>query len=322
MARQSKLPKHLQPMLATLIDAPFDGRDWVFESKWDGFRIVAAIEKRRVTLYSRNGSIVSENYKPIAKALETIKKDAVIDGELVAVDAHGISRFQLLQNALRATANLRYCVFDLMFLDGKDLRGFPLIERKERLRALLPKDPLLIYSEHLPEHGKRYFNAAQKTGLEGIMAKRAHSRYLSGARSKDWLKIKTARRQEVVVVGFTAPRRTRPYFGALVLAVRDGDAWRYAGHVGTGFSHAMLKELHAKLSPLRARSSPFKHRIKDEAVTTWVKPKFVAEVRFTEWTDAGEMRHPAFLGLRQDKKPKDVVLEKEARVPSSLLIPC
>ena len=115
------------------------------------------------------------------------------------------------------------------------------------------------------------------------MAKRAHSRYLSGARSKDWLKIKTARRQEVVIVGFTAPRRTRPHFGALVLAVRDGNAWRYAGHVGTGFSHAMLKDLHAKLWPLRTASSPFRHRVKDEAVTTWVKPKLVAEVRFTEW---------------------------------------
>ncbi|MFM9847972.1 MAG: non-homologous end-joining DNA ligase [Hyphomicrobiaceae bacterium] len=315
MPRQSKLPKQLQPMLATLIDAPFDGRDWVFESKWDGFRIVAAIEERSVTLYSRNGLIVSDNYMPIAKALEKVRKDAVIDGELVAVDEHGISRFQLLQNALRTAANLHYCVFDLMFLDGKDLRGLPLVERKERLRALLPKDPLLIYSEHLAEHGKRYFKEAQKAGLEGIMAKRAQSRYLSGARSKDWLKIKTAKRQEVVVVGFTAPRRTRPLFGALVLAVRKGNAWQYVGRVGTGFSHASLEAIHAKLWPLRTPSSPFTQRVKDEAVTTWVKPKLVAEVRFTEWTDAGEMRHPAFLGLRTDKKPTDVVLEKEARPP-------
>jgi bifunctional non-homologous end joining protein LigD len=302
-------------MLATLIDAPFDGRDWLFESKWDGFRIVAAIEERSVTLYSRNGLIVSDNYVPIAKALEKVKRDAVMDGELVAIDTHGISRFQLLQNALRTAANLRYCVSDVMFVGGKDLRDLPLVERKERLRALLPKDPLLIYSEHLPEHGKRYFNEAQKAGLEGIMAKRAQSRYLSGARSKDWLKIKTARRQEVVIVGFTAPRRSRPHFGSLVLAVRDGNAWRYAGHVGTGFSHAMLEELHRKLWPLRTPSSPFKQRVKDEATTTRVKPKLVAEVRFTEWTDAGEMRHPAFLGLREDKKPKDVVLEKEARPP-------
>jgi len=315
MPRISKLPQHLQPMLATLIDAPFDGREWVFESKWDGFRIVATIEKRSVTLYSRNGMIVSDNYMPVAKALEKVKKDAAIDGELVAIDERGISRFQLLQNALNTAANLRYCVFDLMFLDGKDLRGLPLVERKERLRALLPKDKLLIYSGHLPEHGKRYFKEAEKAGLEGIIAKRADSRYLSGARSKDWLKIKTAKRQEAVIVGFTAPRRTRPYFGALVLAVRDGNVWRYVGHVGTGFSHAALESIHAKLWPLRTSSSPFKQRVKDEAVTTWVKPKLVAEVKFSEWTDAGEMRHPAFLGLRADKRPADVVLEKEARLP-------
>ena len=147
--------------------------------------------------------------------------------------------------------------------------------------------------------------------LEGIMAKRAASRYLSGARSKDWLKIKTGKRQEVVIVGFTAPKRSRPHFGALVLAVREGKAWRYAGHVGTGFSHAMLEELHAKMVPLRTAGSPFKERVKDEAVTTWVKPKLVAEVKFTEWTSAGEMRHPAFLGLREDKKPSDVVMETE-----------
>jgi len=298
-------------MLATLIDAPFDSKDWVFESKWDGFRMVARIEKGSVTLFSRNGLIVSDNYMPIAKALEKVKQDAVIDCELVALDAHGVSRFQLLQNALRAKANLRYCVFDIMFLDGEDLRGLPLVERKKQLRRLLPKNPLLTYSEHWPEHGKRLFKEAQKLDLEGITAKRAASRYLSGARSKDWLKIKTGRRQEVVIVGFTAPRRSRLHFGALVLAVREGKAWRYVGHVGTGFSQAMLGELHKKLTPLRTPTSPFKERVKDEAVTTWVKPKLVAEVKFTEWTSAGEMRHPAFLGLREDKKPVDVVFETE-----------
>ena len=143
------------------------------------------------------------------------------------------------------------------------------------------------------------------------MAKRAESRYLSGARSKDWLKIKTGKRQEAVIVGFTAPRRSRPRFGALVLAVRDKGAWRYVGHVGTGFSHAMLEELYARMLPLKTASKPFKQRVKDEATTTWIKAKLVAEVKFSEWTGGGEMRHPAFLGLREDKKPADVVLEKE-----------
>lgn len=268
MARPSKVPKPLQPMLATLIDAPFDDPAWVFETKWDGFRMVARIEKHRVTLYSRSGLIVSDNYQPIAKALEKFCNDMVIDGELVALDEKGISRFQLLQNALQTTASLHYCVFDIMFLDGEDLRGLPLVERKQRLRAALPKDPLLTYSEHwAPEYGKRLFKEAQKLGLEGIMAKRARSRYLSGARSKDWLKIKTGRRQEVVIIGFTAPRRSRPRFGALVLAVRDSNAWRYVGHVGTGFSHAMLEELYARMLPLQTPSTPSKQRIKDEAAT-------------------------------------------------------
>jgi bifunctional non-homologous end joining protein LigD len=200
-------------------------------------------------------------------------------------------------------------VFDVMFVDGEDLRGQPLVERKKRLKALLPKDPLLIYSEHWSEHGKRLFREAEHQGLEGVMAKRADSRYLSGARSKDWLKIKVGKRQEAVIVGFTAPKRTRPRFGALVLAVRERKDWRYVGHVGTGFSHAVLEELHANMLSLRTAKSPFKQRIKDEAVTTWIKPKLVAEVKFTEWTSGGEMRHPAFLGLREDKKATDVVLE-------------
>jgi bifunctional non-homologous end joining protein LigD len=200
-----------------------------------------------------------------------------------------------------------------MFLDGEDLRRLPLVERKEQLRGLLPDDPLLAFSEHRPERGIRLFKEAERRGLEGVMAKRAKSPYRSGQRSADWLKIKTARRQEAVIVGFTAPRRSRSFFGALVLAVREGEAWRYVGHVGTGFSHAALKELHGKLWPLRTDASPFRERVKDEALTTWVKPRLVAEVKFTEWTEAGEMRHPAYLGLRDDKGADEVAREKEKR---------
>ncbi|HZZ59741.1 MAG TPA: non-homologous end-joining DNA ligase [Roseiarcus sp.] len=303
----------LQPMLATLTDAPFDDPAWVFETKWDGFRMVASIESGKVALYSRNGIVVNERYAAAAAALAKLKRDAVLDGELAAFDAHGVSRFQLLQNAMRGEARLVYCLFDVMALDGEDLRGLPLIERKERLERLLPDDPLLEFSEHHPERGVAFFKEAERQGLEGIMAKRAASPYRSGERSGDWLKIKTARRQEAVIVGFTAPRRSRSYFGALVLAVRDGEGWRYIGHVGTGFSHAALKELYDRLSPLRADASPFKAKVKDEAVTTWVKPRLVAEIKFTEWTDGGEMRHPAYLGLREDKRAEDVVRERETR---------
>src|SRR5688572_18803153 len=174
-----------------------------------------------------------------------------------------------------------------------------------------PQAPLLAFSGHRPEHGTRYFKEAQLQGLEGVMAKRAASPYLSGQRSGDWLKIKTAHRQEVVIVGFTAPRRSRPCFGSLVLAVREGGTWRHVGRVGTGFTHASLRELHERLQPLRTDRSPFKQRVKDEATTTWVEPKLVAEVKFTEWTAAGEMRHPAFLGVREDKRAEDVVRETE-----------
>ena len=303
-------------MLATLTDAPFDDPEWVFETKWDGNRMVAVIERGRVTLYSRNGRIVSGNYMPIAKALEKVRHDAVIDGELVALDPKGISRFQLLQNALRTSANLRYFMFDLMALDGEDLRQLPLIERKARLKPIVPRDRLLSFSSHRRTHGLRYFKEAESEGLEGIMAKRARSVYLSGARSTGWLKIKTVKRQEIVIVGFTAPRRSRPHFGSLVMAVRDGATWRYVGHVGTGFSHSALAEIHAKLSSLRTGRSPFARPVKDEASTTWARPRLVAEVKFTEWTDAGEMRHPAFVGLRDDKRPEEVVLEKPRRQPA------
>jgi bifunctional non-homologous end joining protein LigD len=316
MPAASVLPRRLQPMLATLIDKPFDDPDWVFETKWDGFRMVTSIECGKVTLYSRNGLIVNDRYPPVVAALERLKCDAVLDGELAAFDPHGVSRFQLLQNALRNEARLRYCMFDLMFLDGEDLRQAPLIERKERLKRVLanrPDNPLLAYSEHRPKHGIAYFGEAQRKGLEGLIAKRAGSPYRSGERSADWLKIKTARRQEAVIVGFTAPRHSRPYFGALVLAVRAGKSWRYVGHVGTGFSHAVLKELYDKLLPLRVDASPFNERVKNEAATTWVEPRLVAEVKFTEWTEAGEMRHPAYVGLRDDKRAEDVIEEKERR---------
>jgi bifunctional non-homologous end joining protein LigD len=311
MARVSSLPKPLQPMLATLTDAPFDDKGWIFEDKYDGFRMVAKIVHGKVTLYSRNGKIISHRYIEVAKALKGVKGDAVIDGELVAIGKDGVSHFQLLQNALHHEAKLQYFAFDLMSLDDEDLRGVPLTERKKRLKAILPKHKLIEFSRDRRTFGVKFFEEAERKGLEGIMAKRADSPYLSGARTGDWLKIKTSRRQEVVIAGFTAPHKTRPFFGALTLALREGDGWRYIGHVGTGFSHETLAALHKKLMKLKAAKSPFNRKVKDEAVTTWVKPQLVAEVKFTEWTSSGEMRHPVYLGLRADKKAEDVVLERE-----------
>jgi len=235
----------------------------------------------------------------------------VIDGELVAIGKDGVSHFQLLQNALRHEAKLLYCAFDLMFENAADLRREPLLERKKRLKAILPRDKLIAFSAHRNGDGTKFFAEAERKGLEGVMAKRADSAYTSGSRTPDWLKIKTVKRQEVVIAGFTAPRRTRPFFGALVLAVREDDAWRHIGHVGTGFSHKVLEDLHAKLVKLTVPKSPFPAKVKDEAATTWVKPSLVAEVKFAEWTGKGELRQPVYLGLRSDKRAKDVVRERE-----------
>ena len=311
MGRTSTLPKRLQPMLATLTDAPFDDAGWIFEDKYDGFRMVAKIKGGKVTLYSRNGKIISHSYIEVAKALEGVKGDAVVDGELVALDKNGISHFQLLQNALRHKAKFLYCAFDLMFLNGEDLRDLTLLERKKQLKDILPRHKLIAFSRHRKTSGTKFFDEAERKGLEGIMAKRAESLYRSGSRTDDWLKIKTSKRQEVVIVGFTAPRRTRPFFGALTLAVREKNVWRYIGHVGTGFSHETLEKLHGELIKLKSAKSPLAAKVKDEAVTTWVKPQLVAEVKFTEWTGSGEMRHPVYLGLRADKRAKDVVRERE-----------
>jgi bifunctional non-homologous end joining protein LigD len=311
MSRTSTLPKRLQPMLATLTDAPFDDPGWVFEDKYDGFRMVAEIKNGNVALYSRNGKIISRSYIEVAKALERVEADAVIDGELVAIGKDGVSHFQLLQNALRHEAKLLYCAFDLTFENGEDLRKRPLLERKKRLKAILPRDKLIAFSRHRESNGTKFFAEAERKGLEGIMAKRIDSPYASGNRTADWLKIKTAKRQEVVIAGFTAPRRTRPFFGALVLAVREDGTWRYIGHVGTGFSHQTLEELHGKLVKLKVAKSPFPGKVKDEFVTTWVRPSLVAEVKFAEWTSKGELRQPVYLGLRTDKRAKDVVRERE-----------
>jgi bifunctional non-homologous end joining protein LigD len=198
-----------------------------------------------------------------------------------------------------------------MFHEDEDLRGLPLVERKKRLRAVLPRNKLIAFSPHRKTFGTKYFEEAERQGLEGLMAKRAKSPYLSGGRSADWLKIKTSKRQEVVIAGFTAPRRTRLFFGALVLAVREKTGWRYIGHVGTGFSHRTLEELHGKLVKLKSEKSPFSAKVKDEEVTTWVRPSLVAEVKFTEWTSSGEMRHPVYLALRTDKRAKAVQREYE-----------
>ncbi len=310
MKRRTMSGLILKPMLATLIDSPFDDAGWVFEIKWDGFRIIARIADGAVTLFSRGGKDVTKTYPRVATALEKINRAAILDGELVALDEKGRSRFQLLQNAQKEKTRLRYCVFDLLFFDGEDLRSRPLIERKRLLKKVFPRDSLLRYSEHISEKGKRFFQRAERSSLEGIMAKRAQSFYYSGKRTREWLKIKTTLRQEVAIVGFTPPEGSRRYFGSLVLALRDKGHWSYAGRAGTGFDSETLKMIYDKMKPIIRHEKPFDQKVPEENATTWLKPKLVCEVKFTEWTRKGQMRHPAFVGLRDDKRAEDVTREK------------
>jgi bifunctional non-homologous end joining protein LigD len=282
----------------------------VFETKWDGFRAIAVAKPGQAALYSRNLNDISRKYPSICAALAKIKHEAVLDGELVALDEHGRSRFQLLQNAEREFARLLYCVFDLLYLDDKDLRGKTLLERKGALEKILPKSPLLLYSAHVVGEGIEAFNRAKRAHEEGVMAKLSISLYHSGMRTRDWLKVKASQEQEVVIVGFTAPRGSRKYFGALVLAVREGTGWRYVGRAGTGFDTKTLRTVYDTLVSLITDKKPIPQKVPDAGNTSWVKPKLVAEVKFTEWTAAGEMRHPVFLGLRTDKPATEVIREK------------
>ena len=301
-----------RPMLATLVDKPFDDKGWVFEIKWDGFRLITEKRGHDIRLWSRNAINVTTTYAVLLPALQKIKGSCVIDGELCALDTHGRSRFQLLQNALNKKAKLLYVVFDVLFVSGKDIRQEPLLERKKVLKALLPRDPLLRYSEHVAEFGTREFVKAQRAHEEGVIAKLAAGLYYSGKRTREWLKFKAVHEQEVVIVGYTRPHRSRKYFGSLALAVRD-DAkkrWIYVGHVGTGFSEATLKSLYGKMRLLQTNKKPFDQKVKHENETTWLTPKLVGEVKFSEWTSDGEMRHPAFLGLRTDKKAFEVIREQ------------
>ena len=302
----------LRPMLATLVDDPFDDKNWVFETKWDGFRLVTEKRGRVVRLWSRNGIDVIEKYGVLLPAIQKIDGSCVLDGEICALDAHGRSRFQLLQNALNMKAALLYVVFDALFVAGKDIRKKSLLERKDILNALLPGDPLLRYSKHVAEYGKREFGKAQRAHEEGVIAKRAGGLYYSGMRTREWLKFKAVLEQEVVIVGYTEPRRSRKHFGSLVLAVRDNakKRWVYVGHVGTGFDQRGLKSVFETMQPLRTDTKPFDQKVRHESATTWLVPKLVGEVKFTEWTNEGEMRHPAFLGLRTDKKALDVFREQ------------
>ncbi|MFA6087138.1 DNA ligase D [Mucilaginibacter sp.] len=324
-APKGAIPTGIKPMLATLVNEPFDDPDWVYEVKWDGYRTLGFINNGDVQLLSRNNKDFNEKYYPIKELLESWKINAVIDGEILVLTDKGVSNFGALQNwRSEADGRLVLYVFDILWYDGKDLMGLPLIERQAILKEVLPTDDDRVrLSQVFKANGMEFFEAAGKIGLEGIMAKKASSIYVSNNRSKEWLKIKINKRQEVVIGGYTKNEGTAKQFSSLLLGVFEDGRFQYVGKVGTGFSDKLQKEMMALFKPLIIDKVPFTSepdvnkpsRFRPnppKAKATWLKPELVCEVSFAEVTSDGVFRHPSFEGMRIDKKAKEVVRETEA----------
>ena len=330
LATAAKFPVGVEPQLAILAARVPPGAEWIHEIKFDGYRILASVQGGKATLRSRSGHDWTARFGPAAAALGRLAaRQALLDGELVALDEKGRSNFQELQNALSANdpTRLVYYAFDLLFLDGYDLRASPLLERKAALKKLLQESgrhggrefrARVRYVDHVNGQGDRMFRRACRLSLEGVISKRKDAPYRAG-RSDTWTKAKCLHEQEFVVAGFTEPGGSRENFGALILGVHDGgrrDGLRYVGRVGTGFTQASLRELHQKLSPLETPRGAFAKPPTGAAArgVHWVRPELVAEIAFSEWTRDGSLRHPSFKGLREDKDATDVTRERPQAV--------
>jgi len=327
------MPK-AKAQLATLVDAAPDGEDWLHEIKFDGYRLLVRIEGGKAQLLTRNDKDWTDRFPRIARALSALPAEgALIDGEAVILDEAGRSDFQALQNAQGESGrtDMFFFAFDLLWLNGVDLRRAPQLERKEMLRQVVEAAPAVVrYSDHVVGNGPAFHAQACETGLEGIISKRADAPY-TGGRGKSWLKVKCLQRQEFVVIGWTEPEGSRTGLGSLVLAVHDGDGGnrgnrgngggrpplRYAGRVGTGFTQETLRDLAERLEPLARKTPPVEGAPKSARGRRvhWVEPELVAEVEFTEWTGDGVVRHPSFKGLREDKREEEVVREEPRGTP-------
>lgn len=295
-------------MLATLSPDIVTGAEWVFEEKYDGIRALTGRERGQVRLWSRTLKPLTAGFPHVAAAVAELPDgDLLLDGELVALDKKGVSRFQLLQRRGAVDASpTKYAVFDLLVLDGRSLMDRPLSERRAALERLVPEPagPIFV-SRRLPRDGKAAYREAKRLGWEGIIAKDESSTYEPAIRSRDWRKVKVRKESEFVIGGFTAPKGGRQHLGALLVGLFDGPRLRYVGKVGTGFTQDTLASLNAKLERLRTDSSPFDPapHIGD---ATWIRPKLVGQIVYAEWTADGKLRQPAFLGLRTDKAATDV----------------
>jgi len=320
-APETLIPAKVKPMKATLVNEPFDDPDWLYEIKWDGYRALARVSQTGAELISRN-NIAFTKYYPIVDLLGKWQTDALIDGEVVVINDKGISDFGALQNwKSEADGHLVYYVFDILWYQGKNLMELPLVQRQAILKEILPTDDDRIrQSQSFATSGIEFFDATSRIGLEGIMAKKADSTYSSDLRSKEWLKVKVQRRQEVVIAGFTRNEGTTKSFSALVLGVYDQGKLRLAGKVGTGFNTVMQKEMMAQFTPLITDEFPFDVQPISERASgfrpsdlgqnlQWLKPELVCEVNFAEVTEDGIFRQASFKGMRTDKKAQEVVLE-------------
>jgi bifunctional non-homologous end joining protein LigD len=310
LVRTAPAPTRAGAMKAVLTDARFSDDGWIFERKLDGIRCVALRDGGPVRLLSRNDLSLNERYPEVADALEAQPQRCfAVDGEVVAFDG-GQTSFARLAQRGRTHVPVFFYIFDVLWLDGFDVRDLPLRTRKRLLRGSLRFDARpLRFSAHRNGDGEAFFAEACRKGWEGLVAKRADSPY-TDKRSKDWLKLKCEQGQELVIGGFTAPKGTRTDFGALLIGYYDGDALRYAGKVGTGFDDATLDALGARLRALRQDDAPFADASEiREPTAQWVRPELVAQLGFSEWTTAGRLRHPRFLGLRDDKPAREVVRE-------------
>jgi len=322
------MPTTIHPMLAESIENPFDDPDWLFEIKWDGYRAIAFIENGKVRLVSRNQNELTARYPELKDMPESIKaKTAILDGEVVALDVDGRASFSLMQQrtgfrpggkraAEKADVPVLYYAFDLLYLDGYDWRRVPLEDRKKKLASILEQGDSLRYSDHYEAQGKALFEIARDKKLEGILAKKRNSSY-EERRSREWLKIKIRHRMECVVGGFTEPEGTRAHFGSLVLGLYDKQGRLiHVGQVGSGFDQKLLTEISKVLRKLEMKKNPFYGEVEALRKVSWVKPELVAEIEYAEWTEGAntgsgpKLRAPVFLGLRDDKDPKECTFDQ------------
>jgi bifunctional non-homologous end joining protein LigD len=304
---KSSIPKDLKPMLASIIDEPFNSEDWQFEIKWDGYRALSYLNNGTVQLRSRNNLSFDQKYIPAYDALKLWPVNAVIDGEIIVLNEEGKADFKALQDwQLAKNGELVYYVFDILWLDGISLVNLPLVERQQILKQIMPESNIIRFSDSIEDYGIDFYNIAKENNLEGIIAKRKDSVYQPGFRTKSWLKIKIEQRHEAVICGFTKNKGTDRVFSSLLLAHYDSDGLHYIGQVGTGFNAAMQDALMKKMKPLISKTPSVDGVPRLGKETVWVKPSLVCEVKYTELTPEGVMRHPSFQGLREDKTILDI----------------